>query len=103
MVFADELAGGFFRKKPAEESDAVGHMRGKDTAERYDPNYGIEREGSQQDKENVREHRHRDDSLPDTKQLHRHDVWLRDRDENRPDKEIRDKERRNEIRKPKRI
>ena len=53
MIFADELAGGFFRKKPAKEADTVSHMRGKNAAERYDPNRGIEREGSQQDTQHL--------------------------------------------------
>ena len=97
MVFADEFAGGLLRKEPSEESDAVCHVRGKNAAERYDPNCGIEREGSQQDKKNVREHRHRDTPLPNAEELHRHNVRLRNRDENRPNKEIRDKKRRNEI------
>ena len=78
-------------------------MRGKNAAERYDPNRGIEREGSQQDKENVSEHRNRDNPLPNAEELDRHHARLRDRNENRPDEKIRDKERRNEIRKPKRV
>ena len=103
VVFADEFAGGLLRKEPAKEADAVGHMRGKDAAESHDPHRRIERKRSEQDKENVREHRHRDDPLPDAEELHRHNVRLRDRNENRPDEKIRDKERRNEIRKPKRV
>ena len=50
VVFADEFAGRLPGEEPAEETYAVGHMRGKNAAERHDPHRRIERKGRQEGK-----------------------------------------------------
>jgi len=84
VVLANELAGRAARDKPARKAYPVRHMRHEHTEPCQEPRERIKRERGNRDEQEVREHRHGDRALPQAEKPYRHDVRLRDDDEDGP-------------------